>query len=68
MGALVVKFNETETFNIGSGYTDEVREELWSKREELIGRYVEAKVAVRPGQTSGTPTLVSFRRIRWDVD
>jgi DNA ligase 1 len=37
LGALVVKWRDVE-FKIGSGYTDAQRQELWNKRESLIGK------------------------------
>ena len=44
LGALVVKDLETGvTFNIGTGFTAAVREELWAKRESLVGQIVKYK-------------------------
>lgn len=42
LGALVVQFKEN-TINVGSGYTDEQREYIWSNKENLIGRIIEVK-------------------------
>nr|DAR80700.1 MAG TPA: adenylation DNA ligase-like protein [Caudoviricetes sp.] len=44
LGALVVKDLETGvTFNIGTGFTSALREELWAKRESLVGQIVKYK-------------------------
>jgi len=44
LGALVVKDLETGvTFNIGTGFTAALREELWAKRESLVGQIVKYK-------------------------
>jgi DNA ligase-1 len=42
MGALAVEFDGVVT-EVGSGFTDEMREDLWARQEELIGRVVEVK-------------------------
>lgn len=42
LGALVVKFKDN-TVNVGSGFDDKTRKELWEKKEELIGRIIEVK-------------------------
>lgn len=44
LGALVVKDLETGvTFNIGTGFTSALRNELWAKRESLVGQIVKYK-------------------------
>lgn len=42
LGALVVDF-KGNTVNVGSGFDDRTRAELWQCRDELIGRIVEVK-------------------------
>lgn len=42
LGALVVKYKEN-TVNVGSGFDDETRKNLWKKRELLIGQVIEVK-------------------------
>lgn len=44
LGALVVKDLETGVmFNIGTGFTSALRDELWVKRESLVGQIVKYK-------------------------
>lgn len=42
LGAIVVKFKDN-TINVGSGYSDDQREQMWNNRNELIGRILEVK-------------------------
>jgi len=42
LGAFVVDY-KGNTLNVGSGFSDEQREDYWSRRDELIGRVIEVK-------------------------
>lgn len=42
LGALVVKY-KNNTVNVGSGFTDEERKNLWENREDVVGRVIEVK-------------------------
>ena len=42
LGALVVEF-KGNTVNVGSGYSDRQRTEIWNNREDIIGRIIEVK-------------------------
>lgn len=42
LGALVVEY-KGNTINVGSGYDDFTRKELWENRDEIIGRYITVK-------------------------
>jgi DNA ligase-1 len=42
LGALVVEFNGN-TVNVGSGYSDEQRTDIWNNREDIVGTIVEVK-------------------------
>jgi DNA ligase-1 len=42
IGAFVVDY-KGNTLNVGSGMTDEQREEFWSIRDDLVGRVIEVK-------------------------
>jgi DNA ligase-1 len=42
LGALVVDFKGNKV-NVGSGYDDVTRREIWSNRDEIIGRIIEVK-------------------------
>ena len=42
LGALVVDYKGNKV-NVGSGFSDELRENLWRMRDDLIGRVIEVK-------------------------
>ena len=42
LGALVVRYKDN-TVNVGTGYTDFQREDLWTRRDTLIGKIAEIK-------------------------
>jgi len=42
LGALVVKYKDN-TVNVGSGFDDKTRQDLWLNKDKLIGRIVEVK-------------------------
>lgn len=68
LGAIVVKFKDN-TINVGSGYSDEQREQMWRNRNELIGRILEVKYKeVTSDKKSGLeslqfPTFVCIREV-----
>lgn len=43
LGALIVMDDDGRTFNVGTGFTREVRNEYWKVRHELVGRLVRVK-------------------------
>lgn len=43
LGSIVVRYKDNNTVNIGSGFTDEQRADIWLRRNELIGRMVQVK-------------------------
>ena len=42
LGALVVQY-KNNTVNVGSGYDDKIRQEIWDNRENMIGKIIEVK-------------------------
>ena len=42
LGAFVLKYNENEV-KVGSGFTDEQRQEYWLHRDDLVGTLCEVK-------------------------
>ena len=42
LGALVCKYKDN-LVNVGSGFSDELRREIWNNKEDVIGRIVEVK-------------------------
>lgn len=67
MGSLLVEYNN-ETFDVGSGMTDQIREKLWNEREELIGKYVEVKINKDLGDKISVVNFPVFIRMRIDKD
>lgn len=68
LGAVIVDY-KGNTVNVGSGFTDEQREEYWKIREELIGKIVEVKYKdVTKDKKTGFESLQFpiFQRIRED--
>jgi ATP-dependent DNA ligase len=43
LGALVCKSGDGNTFHVGTGFSEDVRRELWLKREELFGKTAKVK-------------------------
>lgn len=43
LGAIEVKSQDEKVISSVSGYTDEVRDDIWSKREELLGSIISVK-------------------------
>lgn len=68
LGAVIVDY-KGNTVNVGSGFTDEQREEYWKIREELIEKIVEVKYKdVTKDKKTGLESLQFpvFQRIRED--
>ena len=42
LGALVVQYKDN-TINVGSGFDDSMRKELWGNRDSIVGRIIEVK-------------------------
>lgn len=42
LGAIIVEY-KGNTINVGSGYTDEQRKQIWDNKDSLLGRVVEVK-------------------------
>jgi len=43
MGSLILRTSKGDTFSCGSGMTDAIREDLWERRETLIGQLAKVK-------------------------
>lgn len=43
MGALILRTSKGDTFSCGSGMTDAIREDLWERRETLMGQLAKVK-------------------------
>lgn len=63
LGAIICKLPNEETVSVGSGYTDEEREEFWIKKTELLGQIIEVKFQEKTKAWSlRFPVFVRFRR------
>ncbi len=61
LGSFLVDYKGVEV-NVGSGLTDELREQLWQKPEEHIGRIIEVRYQEEtPDGSLRFPTFVCFR-------
>ncbi|MEG0898318.1 MAG: hypothetical protein RSF40_01230 [Oscillospiraceae bacterium] len=70
LGALVVEY-KGNTVNVGSGYDDKTRSEIWSNRENIIGKIIEVKYKeTTSDKNTGLESLQFpiFVRIRNDKD
>ena len=43
LGALVLRTKDNKTFNVGTGFDDKLRDELWSIRDTLLGKLCKIK-------------------------
>lgn len=62
LGALVARLGEIE-FNIGTGFTDDQRQQLWAERDTLCGRLVKFRHFAAAGVKGAPrfPVFVGFR-------
>jgi DNA ligase-1 len=68
LGALVVEF-KGNTVNVGSGYSDEQRTEIWISRDDIVGKIIEVKYKeITSDKNTGLESLQFpvFVRIRSD--
>lgn len=65
LGALVCHFKDT-TFEVGTGFTDRQRADLWEMRDALVGTLVEVKY--QELTPAGVPRFPVFLRLRTDMD
>lgn len=63
MGSLILRTSKGDTFSCGSGMTDAIREDLWERRETLLGQLAKVKYFdVGTGyKTPRFPVLVGIR-------
>ena len=61
LGAFVVSIDDVQ-FNVGSGFTDHERRELWALSDDLIGKTVEVRYQNKTAKGKGRfPTYVRMR-------
>ena len=66
LGALVCTTPDGKAFEIGSGFSDSIRQNLWAKRKELVGQTVNYKYFEMTND--GIPRFPIFRGIRHPDD
>lgn len=64
MGAIHGKHESGEIYSAGTGYTDKVRAEIWAKRAEIIGTWMEIKVQLGDVSEARHPVFIRFREDR----
>jgi DNA ligase-1 len=64
LGALVVSF-EGATFEIGSGFDDELRKEIWTNQEKYVNQQVTFKY--QPSGMKDLPRFPVFLGFRYDI-
>lgn len=67
LGAVIVKLPSGDTFNLGGGFKESERIELWKHRDKLIGKFVKYKHFDHGGYDK--PRMASFLgfREKWDM-
>ena len=64
LGSVVVNYQGVEV-QVGSGFSDELRERIWANRDNFIGRVIEVRYQeVTPDGSLRFPTFVCFRNDR----
>ena len=65
LGALVVEYGET-TFEVGTGFTDEQRKDIWLNQDDYLGKLV--KVRYQEIGVKDKPRFPSFQGFRHEDD
>ena len=64
LGSVVVSFHGVDV-QVGSGFSDNLREQIWSDKDNFIGRLIEVRYQeVTPDGSLRFPTFVCFRNDR----
>ena len=64
LGAVKINYNGVNV-KVGSGFSDEEREQVWNDQESFIGRIIEVRYQeVTPDGSLRFPTFVCFRNDR----
>lgn len=70
LGSLIVKYKDGKS-GVGYGYSDQIRKDLWEKRDELIGKLIDIKYKEETkDKNTGLPSLqfAGFICFREDYD
>lgn len=64
LGSVIVSYQGTEV-QVGSGFSDELREQIWANRDSFLGRVIECRYQeVTPDMSLRFPTFKCFRNDR----
>ena len=64
LGSVVVSYKGVDV-NVGSGFSDELRDKIWEDRDAFIGKIIEVRYQeVTPDGSLRFPTFVCFRNDR----
>jgi DNA ligase-1 len=64
LGSVLVSYNGVDV-QVGSGFSDELREAIWDKPDDFVGRTIEVRYQeVTPDGSLRFPTFVCFRNDR----
>ena len=64
LGSVRVNLNGVDV-NVGSGFSDELREKIWADQDSFVGRIIEVRYQeVTPDGSLRFPTFVCFRNDR----
>ena len=69
LGGVYVEWGEGDSkvnFKVGSGFSDELRREIWANPQTVIGKTIEFKYHIL--SKTGIPRHGTFKRFRWDKD
>ena len=64
--SLIVQLDENNTFNVSSGLTDELREDIWNNQDKYLGKIIEIKYFEETtnkdgGRSLRFPVVLGFR-------
>lgn len=70
LGALLVRYKDGNTVKVGSGYSKELREEIWNHQEDWLGSIIEVQYFEETENANGGKSLrfPVFKDKRFDKD
>ena len=73
LGAILVRYKDGNIVKVGSGFTDELRKEIWQNRNQYYGvicevKYFETSTNDNGGESLRFPIFVDFRHDKFEAD
>jgi DNA ligase-1 len=65
LGSLIVEDDRWGIFNVGSGFDDKQRKEIWDNQDKYLGAMVTVKY--QPTGVKDKPRFPIFKSVRWDI-